>query len=86
MLKIYGSMLCGDCVQCVKDLDAAGVSYTFLDFKDSLLNLKEFLSLRDSLSVFDEARESGFIGIPCILREDGTVTLNWAEYVSQADA
>ena len=27
MLKIYGSMLCRDCVQCREDLDAAGAAY-----------------------------------------------------------
>ena len=31
MLKIYGSMLCPDCVQIRKDLDKAGVEYEYLD-------------------------------------------------------
>ena len=51
MLKIYGSMLCKDCVQCREDLDRAGVEYDFLEFQDELKNLKEFLSLRDSLAI-----------------------------------
>ena len=52
MLKIYGSMLCPDCVACREELDAAGVAYEYLDFADSLKNLKEFLKLRDELAVF----------------------------------
>ena len=36
--------------------------------------------------LFDEIRAAGKIGIPCILREDGSVTLDWTEYVGQADA
>ena len=36
-------MLCKDCVQCCDELYAAGVAYEFLDFKDALMNLKEFL-------------------------------------------
>lgn len=84
MLKIYGSMLCPDCVQIRKDLDAAGVEYEYLDFSESLLHLKEFLKLRE-LPVFAEVKEHGGIGIPCILREDGSVTLSWSEYVSQAE-
>ena len=80
MLKIYGSMLCPDCVQCRADLDKAGVEYEYLDFSQDLRNLKEFLKLRE-LPLFDDIRAGGSIGIPCILKEDGTVTLDWEEYV-----
>lgn len=77
MLKIYGSMLCPDCVQIRKDLDQAGVEYDYRDFSENLLNLKEFLALRDSLPMFEEVRREGRIGIPCIVKEDGSVTLEW---------
>lgn len=86
MLKIYGSMMCPDCVDCRKDMDEAGVSYEYLDFADDLRNLKAFLALRDSDPAFEQVRAEGKIGIPCILREDGSVTLDWAEYVGQAEA
>ena len=81
MLKIYGSMLCKDCVQCDKDLKEAGVAFEFHDFADELFALKEFLKLRDSEAVFGPVREQGFIGIPCIVREDGSVTLDWKEFM-----
>lgn len=81
MLKIYGSMLCPDCVNCREDLDQAGVAYEYLDFSEHLLHLKVFLTLRDSESVFDEIRTAGKIGIPCIVTEDGRVTLDWAEFL-----
>ena len=45
MIKIYGSMLCPDCVQCRQELDEAGTSYEYLDFSADLKNLKEFLKL-----------------------------------------
>ena len=80
MLKIYGSMLCPDCVQCREDLNKAGVEYQYLDFSESLLNLKEFLVLREE-PLFDSIRSEGKIGIPCILKEDGTVTLSWEEFM-----
>lgn len=86
MLTIYGSMMCPDCVECRKDLDAAGVEYEYLDFAEDLRNLKAFLALRDNDPAFTQAKADGNIGIPCILRSDGTVTLDWAEYVGQADA
>ena len=76
-MRIFGSMLCLDCVECCKDLDAAGTSYVFLDFADDLKNLKEFLKLRDTEPVFDGVKREGKIGIPCIVHSDGTVTLTW---------
>ena len=86
MLKIYGSMLCPDCVECCNDLNNAGVSYEFLDFADNLKNLKEFLVIRDRDEVFLEVRKNGSIGIPCIVDENGSLSLNWNDYVTQADA
>lgn len=81
MLKIYGSMLCPDCVKCRKELDAAGVNYEYLDFSDDLKNLKEFLSLRDSSPVFEEIRKEGKIGIPCILSGDGMLSFDWERFM-----
>ena len=76
-MKIYGSKLCPDCVQCLKELDASGISYEYLDFADNLKNLKEFLALRDADAVFSEVRSQGCIGIPAIVLPDGTVCLSW---------
>lgn len=81
MLKIYGSMQCPDCVQCREDLDRAGVAYEYLDFSDSLKNLKEFLVIRDGDPLFDGVREAGSIGIPCIVDGEGTISLSWEEYM-----
>lgn len=86
MLKIYGSMLCPDCVECRADLDKAGVPYEYLDFSENLINLKEFLALRDREPIFTAVKEQGSIGIPCIVDEQGTVHLDWLCYVSQAEA
>ena len=82
MLKIYGSMLCKDCVECVADLEKANVEFEFLDFADSLLHLKEFLKLRDENALFDSVRENGSIGIPTIVKEDGSVTLSWDAFLT----
>lgn len=86
MLKIYGSMLCPDCLQCREDLDNAGIEYVYLDFSTDLRNLKEFLYLRDTHPVFQKAKMEGSIGIPCIVDEYGSVTLDWSLYVGQAQA
>ena len=76
-MKIYGSMLCPDCVKCREELDKAGITYEFLDFGENLQNLKDFLKIRDGNPLFDEARREGKIGINCIVREDGNESLGW---------
>ena len=80
-MKIYGSMLCPDCVRCREELDKAGIPYEYLDFGDNLKNLKEFLAIRDGNPLFDEIRREGKIGIPCIVKEDGTVSLDYTIYM-----
>lgn len=79
MLKIYGTLRCPDCVECCADLEKCGIAYEFLDFDKDLKLLKEFLKLRDNRECFAEARKAGNIGIPCIVRDDCTVTLDWKE-------
>lgn len=86
MLKVYGSILCPDCVRCREDLECGGVDYEYLDFSDSLGNLKDFLRIRDGSDVFADAKREGYIGIPCIVDENGAVTLDWSVYVSQDNA
>ena len=83
MLRVYGSLLCPDCVRCKAELEQAGVDFQYLDFADSLLYLKEFLTLRDYEDAFRWAKDEGKIGIPCILHDDGTITFDWKEYVDQ---
>ena len=81
MIKIYGSMLCKDCVQCRRDLDKANVPYEYKDFATDLMNLKVFLALRDKEAVFEPIRSEGRIGIPCIVREDESVVFDWQEFL-----
>ena len=81
MLKIYGSMLCPDCVACREALDKAEIPYEYFDFSEDLLNLKIFLSLRDRDGVFTEVKAEGKIGIPCILDEEGNLSFTWDQYL-----
>lgn len=78
MIKIYGTILCPDCVA-IKRLYASNhIPFEFYDFGISTQNIKDFLKIRDDQkykSLFDPVRENGGIGIPCIVLEDGTVTL-----------
>jgi len=77
MLKIYGTNLCPDCTECIAAFREAGVDHEYCEFETDLSNLKAFLKLRDGSPLFDAIRAAGGIGIPCILREDGSITLDW---------
>lgn len=81
MLKVYGMKICPDTVECCEALTRAGVEYEFLDFAEKTANLKAFLKLRDSSPLFDPVRQEGGIGIPCIQREDGSITFDWEEFM-----
>ena len=81
MLKIYGSPLCPDCVKCKKELEEAGVEFLYLDIGEKLLYLKQFLKIRDGNELFEPIRQRGQIGIPCIQREDGSITFEWDEFL-----
>ncbi|MCI6228488.1 MAG: hypothetical protein SPC78_02265 [Candidatus Faecousia sp.] len=81
MLKVYGMKICPDTVECCEALTRAGVEYEFLDFAEKTANLKAFLKLRDGSPLFDPVRQEGGIGIPCIQREDGSITFDWEEFM-----
>ena len=81
--KVYGSPLCPDCRECRANLDANGVKYKYIDITASMKALKEFLALRDKLPEFIPAKESGAVGIPAILAEDGAVTLDWEGWLAE---
>jgi glutaredoxin-related protein len=81
VLIIYGSDQCPDCVNCKADLDKAAVAYEYRSIAENLLFLKEFLAIRDKEPVFLPVKEGGKIGIPCIVSEDGSVSLSWEQYL-----
>ena len=83
MLKVYGSMMCIDCVNCKKNFDAHNVEYEFYDINESLRNLSVFLDMRDHQPVFDKWKAIGDIGIPAIVKEDGEVFTDWETFLKE---
>lgn len=83
MVKIYGSKRCGDCISCLRAFDKSGTSYEFFDIDSELKLLKEFLRYRDSFSVFDICKEEDNIGIPALVLDDGSITLDWKKYLKE---
>ena len=83
MLKIYGSTMCPDCRACKANFDACGIEYEFLDVCASLNHLRDFLILRDTEPVFDRLKKINDIGLPGIVKEDGTVFTDWETYLKE---
>ena len=70
---------CPDCTA-VKELYSNNPEYQLIDIGQQARNLKEFLALRDHHPAFDKVRERSTIGIPCFVREDGSVAISLKHY------
>lgn len=79
MIKIYGMPSCPDCEYVHHQIENRSDEFESIDIGEHVKNLKEFTHLRDNNPVFDEAKENGWLGIPCFVKEDGTVTLTAEE-------
>ncbi len=83
MYIVYGSPLCPDCAQCKSNFDRLGIEYEFRDVTGSMRALHEFLDMRDHDPFFDHAKEIGDIGLPTILLEDGSKTMDWERLLKE---
>ena len=70
---------CTDCTA-VKQLYKDNKEYELIDIGQQARSLKEFLALRDTHPAFAKVRERGNIGIPCFVKEDGTVIISLKHY------
>ena len=70
---------CPDCTE-VKAQYSNHPEYELIDIGQQARSLKEFLALRDHHPAFDQVRERGNIGIPCFVREDGSVAISLKHY------
>ena len=76
---------CPDCSE-AKKLFAGNPDYELIDIGRQARSLKEFLALRDNHPAFAKVRERGTIGIPCFVKEDGSVTISLKHFLSRQDA
>lgn len=77
MLKVYGSKMCEDTMECVHTLEEKSMEFEFVEIEASLDNLKAFLKIRDNSPLYEKVRENGGIGIPYVEKADGEGTLDW---------
>ena len=75
MIKVYVMESCPDCIE-VKQRYSNDPGFELVDIGKQARDLKEFLVLRDTHPAFVKVRERGNIGIPCFIKEDGTVIIS----------
>ena len=75
MITVYVMKSCGDCASLSAQLEHND-KFLRKDIGEDVRVLKEFLQLRDNKDAFIDVRLKGLVGIPCFVREDGTVTLD----------
>ncbi len=80
MTKVYVMATCPDCFQ-VKEQLKNNPEYQLIDIGEHVLNLKEFLRLRDSNPAFDSVKANGSVGIPCFVTEDGTISFSMDDII-----
>ena len=56
--------------------DGAGAEIDFKDILSCHAVLQDYLEIRESSPLYEEIRGTRRLGIPCFVREDGTMTLN----------
>lgn len=64
---------CPDCTA-VKKQAEGNSRYEIIDIGSHVRRLKEFMRLRDTREEFAPMRRLGYVGIPCFILEDGTIT------------
>ena len=79
MIKVYVMESCPDCVE-VKQRYSNDPGFKLVDIGKQARDLKEFLVLRDTHPAFEKVRERGNIGLPCFIKEDGTVIISLKKF------
>lgn len=81
-MKVYGAEICVDCRNYKAIQKSRGFETEYIDITENTKNLREFLEIRDSDSVFETVKARHGIGIPLFVREDGTKTFDFDEAFS----
>lgn len=75
MITVFEMPTCPDCAY-VEEQMKDNKSFRRIDIGEHIKYMKAFTRIRDNSPVFDDAKRSGSVGIPCFVLEDGTVTLS----------
>ncbi len=73
-ITIYGSNTCPGTMRVVSVFTDNNIMPNFVNVTGSIALLKEFVTFRDTSSLYDSVRGTGAIGFPLLKLEDGTYT------------
>jgi glutaredoxin-related protein len=79
MIKIYGMITCPDCSYLLDQISCLEDEYEYIEIGEHVLKMKEFLRIRDSkdnAEIFKDIKDTGGVGIPCFVLEDGRISLD----------
>lgn len=82
-VTVIGSHLCPDTLAALNQLTAAGVAVDFKDILSCHADLKAYLKLRETHEIYAEIRGTERLGVPCMICEDGTVTMDLNEVLKK---
>lgn len=68
---MFGSLHWAGCEPAKEFLSEKGVKFVYRDITENMMNLKLFLNHRDNNPVFKEIKDSGRVGLPCLVIGNG---------------
>jgi len=74
-ITVIGSHLCPDTLYALNRLTAAGVEVSFQDILSCHAALQTYLHVRETSDLYAEIRGTQRLGVPCFVREDGSMSL-----------
>ena len=79
---VSGSKDIETCAERLRTLYSAGIAAAVLTprYYPAKMSVEEFIVLRDNHPAFAKVRERGNIGIPCFVKEDGSVFISLKHY------
>ena len=64
---MFGSQFWSGCEPAKEFLSEKGIKFVYRDITENMMNLKLFLNHRDNNPIFDEIKEGGRVGLPCLV-------------------
>lgn len=71
-LILFSSDKCPDCPPVIEKLNNENIEFENVNITESMENLKRFLKYRDSDPYFEDIKQNNRVGVPTLMKEDGT--------------
>ena len=81
-ITVIGSHLCPDTLYALNQLTAAGVEASFQDILSCYAALQTYLNVRETSELYADIRGTQRLGVPCFVREDGSMSLSLDEVLA----